>query len=731
MKKFSLLATCMLLLSVYSLKAQKVNLSGSVTEKESGNPLIGVNVYLKGTTVGTVTTTDGSFSLKGIKPGDYEVIVSCLGYKRAIDTLSLTNDISGKQYSLAPSTSNMGEVVVTGTATPHHLKNAPVQTELISKKLITEVAPSNFTDLMSTISPSFDFTPGSMGAFMQLNGLSNDYIVVLIDGKRVSGDIGGNNDLNRINPENVERIEVVKGASSALYGSDAIAGVINVITKKSNKKFNLTDNTRVGGYGEFIQHNSLNLKFNRFTSSTSLDYKHTDGWQLSKYTEDDGELVETDARAQDESTDYTLSQKFTYAPTQNLNIYVQGAVYERDIEKPLSVSEYGYLYDNLSYSAGAKYLLKKNAYVQADWNSDDFNYYYKYNQDVEDDGYLTGDKDKQTEQIRDNLNIRSGFGVGDWQYFTLGGEYINEELKTDRSEDETVAAYTNALYVQDELKPVKNLTVVAGLRYVNHKEFGNGFTPKIALLYKIKNFNLRGTYARGYKAPTLKELYYYYEKTMRGKTYLFVGNHDLKPQTSNYYSASVEYYNSRIMSSITVYQNNVNDLIDTKSIDLTEEEEANGITTKKQYSNIAEARTKGVDFIFNVSLGAGFSVGGGYSYVDAQNLTDTVRLENVAQNYANIRAGYHHHWKKYSLSANLSGRIQDGKYYDDGNSKGYNLWKLTTTHKFITSGAFDLGATAGIDNIFDYVDDSPYGSNYGTINPGRTYFAGINFDFSL
>ena len=85
---------------------------------------------------------------------------------------------------------------------------------------------------------------------MQLNGLGNDYILILVDGKRIHGDVGGQNDLNLIDPHNIEKIEIVKGASSALYGSDAIAGVINVITKKHNEGLLAENSTRVGSYGQ-------------------------------------------------------------------------------------------------------------------------------------------------------------------------------------------------------------------------------------------------------------------------------------------------------------------------------------------------------------------------------------------------------------------------------------------------------------------------------------------------
>ena len=126
----------------------------------------------------------------------------------------------------------LNEIVVTGTGTEHYLKDAPVQTEVITHKALEQFQARSMEELLSGLSPSLTFHDGDMGSHVQLNGLNNDYILIMIDGKRMNGDVGGQNDLNILNPANIERIEIVKGAASSLYGSDAIAGVINIITKK-------------------------------------------------------------------------------------------------------------------------------------------------------------------------------------------------------------------------------------------------------------------------------------------------------------------------------------------------------------------------------------------------------------------------------------------------------------------------------------------------------------------
>lgn len=126
----------------------------------------------------------------------------------------------------------LAEVVVTATGTERLLRDVPVQTEVISRKMLESYGGRSIEDILGGLTASFAFAEGDMGSQMQLGGLGNSYILILIDGKRIHGDVGGENDLGLIDPQNIERIEIVKGAQSALYGSDAMAGVINMITRK-------------------------------------------------------------------------------------------------------------------------------------------------------------------------------------------------------------------------------------------------------------------------------------------------------------------------------------------------------------------------------------------------------------------------------------------------------------------------------------------------------------------
>jgi Outer membrane receptor for ferrienterochelin and colicins len=717
----------MLLISVNFVNAQNTVLKGVVTQKSNQQAMPGASVYFSGTTTGTATNNKGEYQIKNLAPGDYDLVVSFSGYSRQKQKITIKEGVNVLNFTMMESKSQLGEIVVTGTGTAHHLKTAPVQTELINKKAIASAGASDFNELMMSVSPSFDFNPGTMGAMMTINGLGNDFILVLVDGKRMYGDVGGNTDLNRINPDDVERIEVLKGASSLLYGSDAIAGVVNIITKKSKQKVNVSNTSRIREYRTYQQSNTVDLNLGKFSWNGNFNHKRSDGWKLSPFEIKKGQLIETDKRAQYEYNDFTFAQTLKFRATKKLEVYAGNSFFKKHVIRPTSIYKYGYFYTDKSFEAGAKYLLNKKDYVSVDYNFDQYRYYYRYNQDYK--SYKKSDKDIQNDQRMSNFRMKYVNIISKNNTLTLGTDYLREKMVSeDRLVNGKAEAKTIAFYAQEEIKLLEKLQLVAGTRYVKHNEFGSAFTPKVSLLYKLDHFNFRGTYGYGFKAPTVKELYYAYEK---GGT-LYLGNEDLDPQKSQYSSLGVEFHNDFLSASITGYINNVDDLIAYETIDLEPGDAENEITRRLKHYNVEESKSQGIDFLLNAKLGAGFTLGGGYSYVNAKDETTGEKLDGVAENYGNVRLAYDRSWKNYSFSATILGRIQDEKSYDNGedNAKGYDIWKLTTNHKFLNLGSFIFEAQLGVDNIFNHVDDSPYGSHYGTINPGRTFFAGITINFA-
>jgi len=727
MKK--LYTAALLVLLAITAFAQNAVVRGTVKD-EKGKPIIGANLLIKGLNIGAATNSRGEFEIKSLKKGSYTLVATYTGKQRVAKAIAVDGDESFISINMIEAYSNLDEIVVTGTGTHHKLKNVPVQTEVITRKDIEKIGVKSFEDLATSMSASFDFTPGTMGSFMRLNGLGNDFIVLMVNGKRVYGDVGGQSDLNRISPDNIEKIEVVKGASSALYGSDAIAGVVNIITKKSKNSFNLENVSRFSKYGDYQQSNTVDVNIGKLTSNTQLARKQMDGYQLSAFEVDTktGNLKPTDAKAVNRFFDNTISQRIGYAITSNIDIYAQGTIYEKDYFRPYTVADYGFYYKDISGSVGAKYKMSGKSTITFDAASDAFWYYYHYNKDVLDTKtkqvkFTNDQKTLNTKQTRQDYNLKSVTAIGENHLLTVGADLVNEYISSpERFKEGSADAYTLGFYAQDEYTPIKGLNLVVGGRLVDHKAFGSRFTPKVAALYTIGAFGLRASYGQGFKAPTLKELYFEYNKT----GVLYLGNQELKPQSSNFYSTSVEYSANGVSASITAYRNDLKNLIDYGSdLTPTPEQAAQGIKRVKVHENISKARSQGVDLLVNAYLGGGFSIGGGYSLTDAKNRTTNTSLEGAAKHYATANASYKQTYGWYSIAASVNGRIQDEKYYAKGNAKGYNTWRLTTTHSFAASQHFKIELTAGIDNIFDYIDNSPYGGYYGTLTPGRTAFGGV------
>ncbi len=677
-------------------------------------------------------------------------------------SMSAQNDI-WRQDSLQ-------EVVVTGTGTQHLLKNAPVQTEVITHRMLKDYGGRSLEDILAGLTASFSFNEDDMGSQMQLNGLGNDYILVLIDGKRIHGDVGGQNDLSLIDPQNIEKIEIVKGASSALYGSDAIAGVINVITKKRNEGLLVENSTRGGSYGDLRQHNGLGFAIGKLKSYTNFQLQHSDGWQNTA-TEDpkQTEFLIEDSRNMtvNRHTNWQVSERLTYEPMKNLEFYAEGSTYWKRIYRPcgkyaaVDVKTYDMAYRNQSLAAGGIWKLKKTDQVTLDVNWDRHAYYYNYTDTTLTDGYdphgnftpyypyFPGDEELQSDQRRIMAHLKGIFTLPYDNRLSAGVEWRYDYLEAPMRVDGGVARdNTEAVYVQDEFRyafsPKVAMNMTGGLRLNNNGQYGLNLSPKISGMLSLgDNIRLRATWSQGFKTPTPKELYYRYVKYMNG-TYLYLGNEGLKPQTSNYYAVSGEYNWQGLNVTVTGYINKVKDMITLVTIP-NSQAPAEYIVKydprkTRQYQNLETAKTKGVDVSIRYRLNREWMLGGSYSYLDTDakkydtnhdKLVDVV-IDGMAHHKGSWFATWNHDFSSvYHMGVGLYGRMSSKRYYQiNGDGKGYQIWRLSTNHEFPVSKKWLFRLEAGIDNIFNYVDRTYHGLHLGTTTPGRTIYGTLTIRFA-
>ena len=681
---------------------------------------------------------------------------------------------------------SLQEVVVTGTGTQHLLKNAPVQTEVITQKMLRQYGGKSLEDILAGLTASFAFNEGDMGSQMQLNGLGNSYILILIDGKRIHGDVGGENDLGLIDPHNIEKIEIVKGAQSALYGSDAMAGVVNIITKKHTEKGVFVDNsTRYGSHNDLRQHNSLVLTFGDFSSQTNFQMQRNDGWQntAEEYAE---AMVLTDSKNKtvNKFKNWQVAERLTYKPLKSLELYAEGSYYKKNILRPQNgthpscdVYTYDLRYNNASASLGGKWYPRgeksevrgKRDYItlDVDWNK--HAYYYDYTAKhydyvlLQGEEYgdqngewfsvamLPGQSKLQSDQQRVMGLLKGIFYLPYENTLNAGAEYRYDYLKApERTETGTASDQTAALYVQDEFNMLEWLNITAGLRLVDNRSFGLRLTPKISAMLSVGDFRFRLGWSQGFKTPTVKELHYRYLHVMGSSTFFNIGNTNLDPQISNYYSANIEYRGRNFTASVTGYLNKLDNMI--ALVNVSSGEIPAGITTAylgdgstnvqaRMYKNMDDARTCGLDFTLSYKVMKGLTLNTAYSYLDTKaHLYDektermnTVVIDGTAHHKWNASAMYSHTFSpSYALGISLSTRGSSTRYYqNNGNGKAYQIWRINTTH--------DLGKQdkmlayrleAGVDNIFNFVDRTMRPYHLGNNTSGTTVYGTFSIKFN-
>ena len=661
-----------------------------------------------------------------------------------------------KDSSVINRTYNLNPVVVTGSGHHQRLKSTATPVHVLSSQEIREQGISTFDAALTRMMPQVSMAPNSMGTFLRLNGLGNKYILILINGQKLSGDISNNVDLNRINMSRVKRIEVLDGAASSLYGSDAIAGVINIITDQPTQQLvGITSDTHISGHGALTEAVSLDIYKNGFGSYTSFTHDRADSYQTTDLEYVKGSDTQTQQTIAPLFTGYRsniLGQKFTYNPNQHLALNA-GLDYSYKItDRPETRSDitggtkYEMRYKGFRWNVGGIYKFTSRNSLQADFTVDRFRYGKEY--DVETKTNAIGDYVQSKKQRMMEGELKGILGLSANSTTIFGADWRKDYLTaTSGNIDQNI--YTLAAYAQHEQKFLKDLTVTIGLRLTHHETFNNHLTPKATLMYAPGNFRFRATYSAGFRAPGLDELYYHYFAVNRGKPQISFGNQDLKPEKSHYFSLNAEYRDNVIAVSLTGYLNRINDMVVKQNVEVDDasrtmlmkefpemtQDQADKMVSYALYQNSDKGDVKGVQLNVSANIFQGFNLSANYVYTYARTKSgeEWSVLERSIRHAATIAANYHHTWGKYGLNINLNGRLQSKTYYTGTyeDAPGYGIWNLHTTHTFdCTKWAF-VEPSIGIDNLFDKVDRRIDSSirKYALYSPGRMLVVGLKLKF--
>lgn len=716
-----------MLVGVYCVVSAQVTIKGRVLNSETGEPVVGANIRVDHSLQGGTTNAKGEFIIKGLPDGKQTLQVSHLNYEpQRYSTSKSVNDVV---IRMTESHNNLNQVVVTGTGTHRRMVDSPIPVNVLTAKDIKEANVTNLEEALTKLTSNFSFSTSGMGTEMVLNGLNSDYILVLVNGRKLIGDDA----LMRINMANVKRIEILNGSASALYGSDAIGGVINIITDDSKNKIDASSTTKVSDHGRFSEAVNLDLNVGKLSSYTSYQRQQSDGWKLHPMTETvnkkgEVKLDPTDKQAFTGYHSNTVNQSFSYSLNHKTTLYAQGSYYNFLNDRPVTEYKYNMYHENYTYGFGMKYIVNKKAYIDADFYSDNYKSAYDYIQESGD--FKIGDKETRKKQYFYRGNVKSIIKVNGKNKLSAGLEYLDEKLESESDNISNKTLYTMALYAQDEWTIAESLQAVVGLRYIYNETFEDHFTPTASIMYREGGFRGRLSFATGFRTPTLSEIYATdLAKTTNRYT---IGNLELKPEESKNFSLNLEYTHSRFSVSATAFVNNVTDMINYRTLSDEEAAQYGDYDEVRQRDNIDKVRIKGVNVNANAYLGLGFNLGAGYTLLDARNLITDKPIDKSVKYAGNVNAQWSKNWGLYGLNINMVGRGQGKRYSEtyDYDSSGFMLWDLNTGHTFNLK-YFILNAGLGVENLFDWVDDRPWNTKkpYSTITPGRAFYASLTIRF--
>jgi len=594
------------------------------------------------------------------------------------------------------------QIVVTATKTPHTLKDVPVETVVITREDIEKTNAQNAMDVLKNI-PGINISVhddvfGTYTWNAKLRGLKFDegYGLVLIDGQRVmgSGQSGGMGEygigLNQIPVDMIERIEVVKGPSSALYGSDAVAGVINIITRKSPKKATGSAGVAYGWYkikekksssGTITKPSDDEKSRNLSKKYVSFGDKISDrlGYLLS-YSNDSSEGIDQDPVKAER---HSFMGKLDADLSDSVDVYLKCEL--SDYEKIDEQQEESY-----RVSAGADFRPSDNHFFSLKGYTYTWDFTHGY------PGFPWGYK--RGDVGYDQGEVQYTWYSGENNALTLGGEIQSQGIdytienpdgsKVNVNED----VDTTSLYAQYEITLFDAFTLVGGLRYDDHSAFDSKVNPKLSLMYRFSEDTVfRASAGKSFKSPTIRQLYY--DAPYNHNFFYCQSNPNLDSETAVGYSASIEQFflDKAIMLNIGYFRNDLEDMVtreDTGTL-------YNGLPLLV-YKNVEEAYTQGVEVLFRIYLTEEFSASLSYTYTDSENKETGEELPFTPKHVFSITPAYELQNYGLGTSATIS-------YIDEQNAEwGPPLDDHTVVDAKIYKHLSDkCKLSFEVDNIFD------------------------------
>ena len=678
-------------------------LLGKVQDGRTGESLPNVNIIITNEDQGTTTDENGNYYISGLNTGEYFIEFSHIGYTIHLEKINIPSN-QKIDIQLFPALIEMDAMVVTGTLTERYLKDTPVTTQVIKGDKLKDTGAADLSELIQE-STGVNVTENQWGTGVELYGFDSENILVLLDGMKMVGRVNGQLDIAQIPIDQIERIEIVKGATSALYGSEAMGGVINILTKNPELPFTVQTENAIGSFGRRIHTVSLNQSRAKWNWALNGSLRYFGGYDLDESTvwENGSKFVKQNILLKINRTDLgPFNLRF------DLNHFVE-------YQSLIGSSVFKDKTHNDRSSMGGQII-----YIKDHWKIDGSimrsNYSHIFDRLVLQSGNLI--KGSLTKDELTSINIKMQ-REGQTHKIMGGIGFDYEGIDSDRVIKGRRVSNLNNLFIQDEIKLSPKWILLGGLRLDQHSIYGQQVSPKVSLMFKPEMISrIRLAYGEGFRAPSFKELFFDYSNISIG--YHIVGNLDLKPETSQNVSLDIERWNTgKYHARINFFWNEISGLIDYKYLGLID-----GQSTY-QNVNLSSVRTRGIELDYTYFILKNFQTWIGFSHLDTWD-KENERLLPLKARYK-VLAGLKYGFDS-GIKFNLRFQHMSERINWESDLAGEPVKIIIEPNTILYSNVtfplpWRLQGFLGVKNLTNQVDKV-----WGPM-PGREWYGGIRFDF--
>ncbi|MFI3266838.1 MAG: TonB-dependent receptor [Rikenellaceae bacterium] len=757
MKQIKLLLLMVCTIMVTTLSAQRTDavVVGHVVNKESGEHLAYASVTIKGTTIGTVTDGTGHYTLSNLPVGSFTIVASSAGYStEEFEIETVAKKTIECKFELEEQLIAVDQIVISSTKNETNKKYSATIVNVASTKLFENTASSTLAETMSFQSGlRIESTCGNCGSVqLRINGLEGQYTQVLLDSRPIFSSLAGVYGLEQLPVSMIERVEVIRGGGSALFGSSAIGGVVNIITKeplRSSATISNTTNVLKGGTTDITT--SLNSSF------------VSDDQKAGVYVFG----MIKDREAYDRNEDGFSDVPTMSSETIGFRGFYKTSNYSKITAEYHHISEYRRGGDNLDLPAHEAFIAEQ---IEHDIHGGGLNYDYlspnfkhKFNvygsaQVIGRDTYYGADQDPDAYGHTDDKTFVAGAQYNysyNWLLpanFTFGAEYnYNDMHDVMEGYDRDLKQTTNIMgaFVQNEWSSDK-LNFVVGGRLDKHNLIDEAiFSPRASLRFSpTENAGFRVSYSSGFRAPQAFNEDLHIEAVAGGVSLIEL-DPDLTPEFSHSFTASADLYHSfgEVQANLLI-EGFYTKLDDVFTLDIKDEVDGNIIWER---SNGSGATVKGISAELMFGIPNTFEIQAGYTFQDSKYTEAEEWSEDVEATRTMFRSPDQYGYItanvnitpafKASVFGNYTGTMLvqhcEGYALQDENVWTETFWDfgVKLSYDIALTSLFNVELSAGVKNIFDeYQSDVEVGQYkdagyvYGPSLP-RTVFFGAKFSF--